>query len=101
MINVDLETRNVSGGAGTDCQSPQHKLYGRHYDFTVHSLECGCRGNRAADRPPQRYWDNKNGEGYTLQEVVGRLQDLQSQHADAYPRRCHVCGVQANVPHWD
>ena len=100
MINVDLETMNISGGA-TDCQSALHEAHGRHYDLTVHVLGCGCRRGGGAHRPPARYWDDNGGEGYTLQEVVERLREIQAQHADLYPRRCRICDVEANPPHWD
>lgn len=100
MINVDLEAPNVSGG-GTDCQSAQHEVLGRHFDLTVHVLGCGSRGSRAVNRPPTRYWDDNNGEGYTLQQVLERIHELRAQHPDAYPRRCRNCGVEAHPPEWD
>jgi hypothetical protein len=85
MINVDLETPNVSGG-GTDCQSVLHEALGRHFDLTVHVLGCGNRGSRAVHRPPTRYWDDNNGEGYTLQQVVERIRELRAQHRMARRR---------------
>jgi hypothetical protein len=101
MINVDLETKNVSGGA-TDCKSELHKKkgHGRHFDLTVHILGCGCRRGGGANRST-RYWDDNHGKGYTLQGVVEKVKEIQAQHAGAYPRRCRVCGVKANPPHWD
>ena len=99
MINVDLETKNVSGGA-TDCKSALHKAHDRHFDLTVHILGCGCRRVGGAHRST-RYWDDNDGKGYTLQEVVKRLQEIRTQHAGAYSRRCRVCSVGANLPHWD
>ncbi len=59
MINIDLETKNVSGGA-TDCQSVLHEDYGRHFDLTVHALECGSRKDGGIYRPPTRYWAAKD-----------------------------------------
>ena len=100
MINVDLEAPNVSGG-GTDCQSELHEGFGRHYDLTVHERGCRCRNSRSVNRPPTRYWDDNDGEGYSLEEVVERLRTLQAEHADAYPRRCRTCSVEVNPPLWD
>ena len=100
MINVDLEAANVSGG-GTDCQSAQHEALGRHFDLTVHLLGCGCRSTRAVHRPPTRYRDDNNGEGYTLQQVIQQIRELRAQHPEAYPRRCRSCGVEAHPPEWD
>lgn len=98
MINVDLETTNVSGG-GTDCQSPMHGDLGPHFDLTVHGLE--CRTNSRPAHRPRRYWDDNNGEGYTLQQVIERIRDLQDKHPEAHPRRCRICGVEAHPPQWD
>jgi hypothetical protein len=100
MINVDLEAPNVSGG-GTDCQSDLHEPLGRHYDLTVHVLGCGTHGSRSVHRPPTRYWDDNDGKGYTLQQVVERILELQAKHRDAHARRCRICGVQPNLPEWD
>lgn len=100
MINVDLEAPNVTDG-GTDCQSAMHEELGRHFDLTVHALNCGSRNSRAVHRPPTRYWDDNNGEGYTLQQVIDRIHALRVQHPDAYPRRCRSCGVEAQPPEWD
>lgn len=100
MINVDLEARNVSGG-GRNSQSAQHEALGRHFDLTVHVLGCGSRGSVAVHRPPTRYWDDNNSEGYTLQQVIERIHELREQHPDAYPRRCRRCGVEAHPPEWD
>jgi len=99
MINVDLETRNVSGGA-TDCQSALHKAYGRHFDLTVHALGCGCRKGVGTHRPPTRYWDDNNGKGYALQEVVNKIQAIQATHPHAYLRRCRRC-LKAEPGCWD
>jgi hypothetical protein len=100
MINVDLEIRNSDGGA-TNCSSRSHEHFGPHYDLTVHTMSCGRRNSRAADRPHRRYWDRNNGDGYTLLEAVNRVQELQRQHPGAYPRRCGICGVDPQLPYWD
>jgi hypothetical protein len=100
MINVDLETANESGG-GTDCHSAQHKSYGSHFDLTVHMLSCGSHGSRAVHRPPTRYWDDNEGEGYTLLQVTERIRELRVKHPDAYPRRCRICSVEPCPPVWD
>ena len=101
MINVDLEAANISGGGGTDCQSRMHERFGRHFDLTVHALACGSRNSRSAHRLPSRYWDNNNGEGYSLEQVVARIHELRSEHPNAHARRCHRCGVEAHFPDWD
>jgi len=100
MINVDLETPNSSGGS-TDCRSVLHKPLGRHFDLTVHALECGSRSSRSANRPPRRYWDDNNGEGYTLPQVIQRIRMLRAHNADAHARRCRSCGVEPHLPDWD
>jgi hypothetical protein len=41
MINVDLETMNISRGA-TDCHSALHEAHDRHYDLTVHVRDAGA-----------------------------------------------------------
>jgi hypothetical protein len=101
MINVDLETRNTRGGGGTNCDSRMHERFGRHYDLTVHTLACGSRTARSAHRPPTRYWDDNNGEGYALEEAIARIRKLHAQNPNAHPRRCRVCGVEAVSPDWD
>ena len=100
MINIDLETRNVSGG-GTDCQLTLHNTIGPHYDLTVHVLGCGSRSSRSVQRPPTRYWDDNSGRGYTLQQAIDRILALCAQHANAHARRCRNCGVETHVPEWD
>ena len=100
MINVDLETRNVSGGS-TDCPSAMHERLGRHFDLTVHALGCTVRGGRAVHRPPTRYWDDNRGAGYTLEEVVQKVHSLRTQHPNAYARRCTKCEVETHAPDWD
>ncbi len=100
MINVDLETMNISGGA-TDCRSALHEGHGRHYDLTVHALGCRHRQGTGTHRPPSRYWDDNEGAGYTLEEVIERIRILQSQHKRAYGRRSRACGVESQPPHWD
>jgi len=100
MINVDLETPNVSGGS-TDCQSNLHEPLGRHFDLTVHAVGCAVRGIRAVHRPPRRYWDDNDGAGYSLEAVVERVRALRGEHPDAYPRRCRKCEVEAHLPDWD
>jgi hypothetical protein len=100
VINVDLETPNVSGGS-TDCQSPLHDTLGRHFDLTVHAIGCAARRGHAANRPPTRYWDDDGGAGYSLDAVVQRVRSLQTQHPNAYPRRCRKCDVQPHLPDWD
>jgi len=101
MLNVDLETKNVSGGGPTDCQSASHEPFRRHFDLTVHVLGCPARGSRAVQRPPTRYWDDNEGAGYTLNRLVERIGKLRAQHPDAYARRCRMCGVEAHLPEWD
>ena len=100
MINVDLESPNVSGGS-TDCQSTLHEPLGRHFDLTVHAIGCAVRGGRAVNRPPTRYWDDNGGAGYSLDVVVQRVRALRSEHPSAYPRRCRKCDVEAHLPNWD
>ena len=100
MINVDLETRNVSGGS-TDCQSKLHEPLGRHFDLTVHDVGCAVRGGRAVNRQPTRYWDDNGGAGYSLEAVVQTVRSLRTQHPDAYPRRCQKCDVEAHLPDWE
>ena len=101
MINIDLETKNVSGGGATDCQSELHEDYGRHFDLTIHEFGSKCRKSNSVDRPPTRCWEPRGDKGYTLDEVVEALQKIHADNADAYPRRCRVCGVPANPPYWD
>jgi hypothetical protein len=101
MINVDIESENVNGGGGKDCRSSLHESFGPHFDMTVHAVGCRTRGVRAVDRPPSRYWDDKDGTGYTLEEVVERIRVLQSQHRAAYARRCRMCDVVSHLPDWD
>ena len=60
MINVDLETKNVSGRE-THCRSKAHEAHGRHYDLTVHELGCKYRRVGGTHRPT-RYWDDGDGE---------------------------------------
>jgi hypothetical protein len=100
MINVDLETLNVSGGK-PNCQSAMHEGLGRHYDLTVHALGCGTRGSRSVHRPPTRYWDDNDGEGYSLPQVIERIAALRVQQPNAYPRRCRSCGIKPHLPDWD
>jgi hypothetical protein len=100
MINVDLETLNVSGGS-TDCQSTLHEPLGRHFDLTVHYVGCAIRGSRAVHRPPTRYWDDNSGAGYSFDAVVDRVRALRAEHRAAYPRRCRKCDVEAHLPDWD
>lgn len=100
MINVDLETPNISGGS-TDCQSKLHEPLGRHFDLTVHALDCVVRGTRAVNRRPTRYWDDNEGAGYDLDAVVQKLRLLRGEHPGAYPRRCRKCEVAAHLPDWD
>lgn len=100
MINIDLETRNLSEGR-PNCPSALHEKCGRHYDLTVHVLGCGSRNSRAVHRPPSRYWDDKDGEGYTFKEAVERLQGIVRNRPDVHLRRCSKCGVEAYLPHWD
>jgi hypothetical protein len=92
MINVDLETRNVYGGA-TNCDSREHRNLGRHFDLTVHDFDRGCRGPRAAHRPPKRYWDDNGGKGYTSERLAGRIQALQKSRLDVFPRGCLRCKI--------
>jgi hypothetical protein len=99
MINVDLETANVSGGS-TDCQSKLHEPLGRHFDLTVHAVGCAARGPRAASRPT-RYWDDNEGAGYDLDAAVQKVRLLRGEHPSAYPRRCRKCEVEAHLPDWD
>jgi len=99
MINVDLETRNVSGGS-TDCQSTLHESFGSHFDLTVHAIGCAAQGARAVNRPT-RYWDDNGGAGYSLYAVVQRVRSLRAEHPGAYPRRCRKCEVEAHLPDWD
>jgi hypothetical protein len=100
MINVDLETRNESGGE-PHCQSAMHEDLGPHFDLTIHARGCKSRNNRSVHRPPTRYWDDNNGEGYTLLQVIEQIRLLRSQHPNAYPRRCRSCGIDAHLPDWD
>src|SRR4051794_6748100 len=100
MINVDLETPNVSGGP-TDCPSNLHEHLGRHFDLTVHAVGCAIRGARAVDRPPKRFWDDNHGTGYTLDGVVERVRALRAEHGKAYARRCRKCEVEPHLPDWD
>ena len=100
MINVDLETFNVKGGA-TDCSSALHGAYGPHYDLTVHELGCRCHNSRSVHRPPMRYWDDNRGSGYTLNEGSEKVATLHRQYVDAYARRCSICDVDAHPPYWD
>jgi hypothetical protein len=99
MINVDLETKNLSGGK-PECPSKMHSDLGRHYDLTVHALDCGSR-SRPAHRPPTRYWDDNSGEGYALDALLERIRELRAHHSNAYPRRCLSCDVGAHKPEWD
>lgn len=101
IINVDLEHLNECLDGRADCQSQLHKGYGRHFDLTVHALGCGHLNSRSVVDRPRRYWDRNNGEGYTLQQVVERIQELRMRHSDAYPRRCASCNVEAHLPDWD
>src|SRR5262245_43916376 len=101
MINIDLESANVSGGGPTNCSSALHEVLGRHYDMTVHVLGCAARGSRSVQRPPTRYWDDNNGEGYPLQTMVERIHVLRATHPDAHSRRCRLCGVGPHLPDWD
>lgn len=101
VINVDLESKNVINGGATDCQSVLHQTYGRHFDLTIHAFGSNCYKSNSVDRPPTRYWEPHGDKGYTLAEVVVRLQEIHANNADAHPRRCLVCGVPANQPHWD
>ena len=99
MLNVDLDQKNESGGE--DCKSDLHLDIGRHADLTVHRLGCGHRPEGTVRRPELRWWDDNNGEGYTLKEIIQVIHQMQSEHSDAYPRRAKRCGVEANLPHWD
>jgi hypothetical protein len=100
MINVDLETPNVSGGS-TDCQSALHEPLGRHFDMTVHAINFVVRGSRAAQRPPKRYWGDNGGAGYNFEAVVNRVRSLRAEYPDAHPRRCRKCDVDPHLPDWD
>jgi hypothetical protein len=100
IINVDLESANVSGGS-TDCQSKLHESLGRHFDLTVHGRGCAIRGVRAVHRPPTRYWDDNDGAGDSFEAVVQTVRALIAEHPEAYPRRCRKCGVGAHLPDWD
>jgi hypothetical protein len=77
MINVDLESANVSRGRN-DCRSALHDSLGLHFDLTVHALACQIHGARVVDRPPTRYWDDSSGHGYTLPEVVEQVRALRT-----------------------
>jgi predicted nucleic acid-binding protein len=100
MINVDRETRHVSGGSSTGCRSTMHKRLGRHFDLTVHALGCASR-RRGVHGPSTRYWDDNDGAGYGLDAVVKRVEAIQRERPDAHPRRCRRCGVEAYAPVWD
>ena len=100
MLNIDLETRNVSGGRH-ECQSALHKTLGPHFDLTVHILGCSSRGSRAVQRPPTRYWDDNNGQGYSLEQLVELVHGLTRQHAAVHARRCRSCGAEPHTPEWD
>jgi hypothetical protein len=96
MINVDLESPNV-----VDCRSKLHEAYGRHYDLTVHRLNCGSRNKNSVGGRSTRFWDDNDGAGYLIEQVVQRVQQLHIQHPNAYARRCTLCGVDAHLPEWD
>ena len=101
MINVDVESTNVAGGGPDDCPSALHRHLGDHYDLTVHSLDCGSRNSRAVHRPPSRFWDDNQKDGYTFEEVISRVRELREEYPKAYPRRCSRCGVDSHRPDWD
>ena len=100
VINVDLESKNVSGGAN-DCPSKLHESLGPHFDLTIHSLDCPVRGARMVSRPPTRFWDDNQGHGYSGEEVVAQIRALVTQNPDAHPRRCQKCHVEGHLPDWD
>lgn len=100
VINVDLETKNINGGTN-DCPSKLHAELGLHFDLTVHSVDCPVRGARMVSRPPTRYWDDNQGHGYSVDEVVARIRALVAQYSDARPRRCPRCDVESHLPDWD
>ena len=100
MINVDLETKNVSGGA-TDCQSELHEAFGRHFDLTVHSIGCACRRARARTVRPLAI-------GTTRKEMVTRSTPSLSDSVRFSPNtRMHILAdvefvaCQLIPPHWD
>jgi hypothetical protein len=100
VINVDLESKNTSGGAN-DCPSKLHQTLGPHFDLTVHALDCRVRGARMVSRPPARYWDDNEGHGYNRSEVIARVRALVVQCRGAHARRCQSCDVEAHLPDWD
>ena len=99
MLNVDLESAN--GTESLPCPSALHQSLGRHFDITIHAIDCFVRGGCAVQGRPRRFWDDHGGAGYNLREVVERIKTLRVQHPDAYPRRCSKCEVESNLPHWD
>ena len=99
MLNADFEAKNVYGNG--KCKSDLHRAVGLHADLTVHRLGCGHRPEGTVRRPDLRWWEDNNGEGYTLQEIIRVIHQIQSEHSDAHPRRPKRCGVEANLPHWD
>ena len=99
MVNVDLETQNMSGG-DPDCRSGGHRGLGWHDDLTVHLLGCSYRRGRGAHRE-RRYWDDNDEQGYSIDEVTDLINEIRGVEPDAYARRCRVCGVPANPPYWD
>ena len=104
IINVDLEYKNEWGAGPDNCPSEMHKGLGPHYDITVHVLGCGCLNKRSVNRPPDREWFTNNGVGYTLSEVVKKVERLISLHGNAYARRCtrrKKDGVPEHRPLWD
>lgn len=101
QMNVDLEQQNVANGPGIDCKSELHSGHGLHYDITIHAIGCSCRNSRAVNRPPSRYWDDNEGKGYSLDEILAQLRAIRDEHQAAYPRRCSLCGVEEHLPDWD
>lgn len=100
MINVDFETKNKAGGQ-TDCKSELHQNLGPHYDLTVHKLGAPCRRKNAPHRPPTRYWDDNDGNGYNLTGVVHQIRSIIAQRG-GHARRCRRCKkVPDHLPDWD
>jgi hypothetical protein len=100
MINVDMETKNVTGGR-SNCPSQLHETLGPHFDLTIHAVGCQVHGGRVVSRPPMRYWDDNGGTGYTFDEVVQLARALKAKHLGSHLRRCQKCDVQSHLPDWD
>lgn len=96
IINVDLETPNEYGGPA-NCESLGHRELGPHFDLTVHAIDSGCRNSRSVHRPPTRYWDDNDGNGYSTEEVKGLLQALEGANVETYSRLCGKCNVPPDV----